>query len=114
MTTDERITKLEAKIDALQAKQLALHQQLADAQLEQWRARIDDLEVQIHLAAMDANDRLAPMLDRLRNTWLDARNQVEGSAGTATAVAETLRTGVESAYRELRTAVLNAKSTVSS
>jgi multidrug resistance efflux pump len=114
MTTEERIAKLEAKIDTLQAKQATLHQQLNDAQVEQWQARIDDLEVQVHLATMEANDRLTPMLDQLRNTWLDAKTQLEGRSETATAVAETLRTGLESAYRDLRTAVLTAKSKVSS
>ena len=51
METDARIAKLEANIKALQAKQVALHKQLTDAQVEQWQARIDDLEVQVHLGA---------------------------------------------------------------
>lgn len=114
MTTEERIAKLEAKIDALQAKQAALHQQLNDAQIEQWQARIDDLEVQVHLAAMDARDRLSPMLDRLRGTWLEARTQLEGRTETAATVADTLRIGLESAYRDLRTAVIEARNKVSS
>lgn len=114
MTTEDRIAKLEAKIDALQAKQAALHQQLTDAQVEQWRARIDDLEVQIHLGAMEANDRLSPMLEKLRETWLDAKTEIEGRAETATTVAETLRIGLESAYHDLRAAVLQARSKVSS
>lgn len=114
MTTEERIAKLEAKIEALQTKQAALHQQLTDAQIEQWQARIDDLEIQVHLATMEANDRLAPMLDRLRSTWLEARNQLEGSAETASGVAETLRAGIDGAYRELRAAVLDARSKVAS
>ncbi|WP_332644195.1 hypothetical protein [Aeromicrobium sp.] len=113
MDTNERITALEGKIKTLQTKQAALNKQLADAQVEQWKARIDDLEVQIHLGAMEANSKLAPLMDQLRNTWIDARSQFEDTADTATSVAETLRTGVENAYGELRKAVLETRSTIS-
>jgi TolA-binding protein len=114
MDTEERIAKLEARIEALQTKQAALHQQLTDAQIEQWQARIDDLEVQVHLGAMEANQKLAPLMDQLRNTWIEARAQLEDKAETASSVADTLRTGVENAYRELRKAVLETRNTISS
>lgn len=114
METDERIEKLEAKIKALQTKQAALHRQLTDAQVEQWQARIDDLEVQVHLGAMQANQKLAPLMDRLRTTWLDVTNQVDDKTETVSNVAETLRNGVEKAYGELRKAVLETRSTISS
>lgn len=114
MDTNERITALEGKIKTLQTKQAALNKQLADAQIEQWKARIDDLEVQIHLGAMEANRKLAPLMDQLRNTWIDAKVQIEDKAETATSVADTLRTGLENAYSELRKAVLDTRSTLAS
>ena len=114
MDTNERITQLEAKIKTLQTKQSALNKQLADAQVEQWKSRIDDLEVQIHLGAMEANQKLAPLMDKLRNAWIEARSQVGGKAETATNAADVLRTGVENAYAELRKAVLETRSTISS
>jgi hypothetical protein len=114
MTTEDRVAVLEGKIDALQTKHAALRQHLTEAQLEQWHARIDDLEVQIHLASMAANDRLMPILDRLRAIWLDARTQLEGGTETATSIAETLHIRIDSAYRELRTAMIEARSEGSS
>jgi len=114
MTNEERIDKLEAKIEALQTKQAALHKQLTDAQVEQWQARIDDLEVQVRLGTMEANQRLAPLMEQLRNRWIEARVQIEDKADIATSVTETLRTGVENAYRELRKALLETRDTISS
>ncbi len=114
METDARIAKLEANIKALQAKQVALHKQLTDAQVEQWQARIDDLEVQVHLGAAEASQKLAPLMDKLRNTWIEARSQVEDKAETASNAADTLRTGVENAYAELRKAVLETRRSMSS
>jgi hypothetical protein len=114
MENDERIAKLEARIEALQTKQAALHKQLTDAQVDQWQARIDDLEVQVHLGAMEANQKLAPLMEQLRNTWIDARAQVEDKAEMATTVTDTLRTGVENAYRELRNALVETRKTIAS
>lgn len=114
MDTNERITALEGKIKTLQTKQAALNKQLADAQVEQWKARIDDLEVQIHLGAMEANQKLTPLMDKLRTTWTDAKTQLEDKTETATSVADTLRTGIENAYAELRKAVLDTRSTLAS
>lgn len=114
MDNEERIAKLEARIEALQTKQAALHKQLTDAQVDQWQARIDDLEVQVRLGAMEANQKLAPLMDQLRNTWIEARVQVEDKAEMATTVTDTLRTGVENAYRELRNALVETRNTISS
>ena len=111
-TTDERIARLEAQITKLQVKQGDLHGQLRQAQLEQWQARIDDLEVQMHLGALDANERVTALADQLRARWAAARSQIETAPSTATDVADTLRTGVEKAYAEIRTAMLESKQKV--
>lgn len=114
MATEERIERLEAQIDKLQTKQAELHKQLAKAQMDQWQGRLEDLEVQMHLAAMDTNDRLAGLMDQLRGRWADARSQFEDAASTASSVADTLRTGLENAFREVRTALVETKNKVSS
>jgi len=114
MTTEERIAKLEAQIDRLQKKQTELYEQLTQAQIDQWQGRIEDLEVQVHLGAMEANDKVSALMDQLRSRFADARGQLEGATSTASAVAETLRAGLENASREIRKAVLESKSRVSS
>jgi len=110
MTTDERIAKLEAQIDDLRAKLADLHAQMNKAQIEQWRGRIEDLEVQMHLGAMETSDRLNALMARVRARWADARKQFEDRTSTATSVADTVRTGVENAFAELRKALLESKS----
>jgi predicted nucleic acid-binding Zn-ribbon protein len=109
MTTEERIAKLEAQIDKLHARQAELYEQLTKAQIDQWQARIEDLEVQMHLGAMETNDKVTALMDQLRSKWADARRQFDDAASTASSVADTVRTGLEKAFRELRKALLESK-----
>ena len=113
MTSEARIAKLEAQIDELSKKQADLNKQLTKAQLDQWRGRIEDLEVQLHLGAMESSDRLNALMAGLRSRWADARKQFEDRASTATSVADTVRTGLENAFAELRKALLETKSKLS-
>lgn len=112
MTTEERerITKLEARIDRLQAKQAELHRQLTKAQIDQWQGRIEDLEVQMHLGAMETNDRLTALMKQVRDKWADARRQFDDATATASSVADTVRAGLENAVNDLRKALLESKS----
>lgn len=108
MTTEAEIARLENRILELETQQQALRQQLAQAQIDQWEGRIDDLEVQLHLGELELSDRLAPLVETLRNRWLDAKEQVGLTSSTATDVVETLRSGLEQAMDDIRTAVLDA------
>ena len=109
MTTDDRIAKLEAEIGKLQEKQAELQQELTKAQIDQWQARLEDLEVQMHLGAMESSDRLTALMDQLRGRWTDARRQLEGTIATASTVADTLRAGLEGAFGEVRKALLESR-----
>lgn len=109
MTTEDRIAKLEAEIGQLRAHQTDLRKQLAEAQLDQWRGRVEDLEVQMHLGAMDASDKVTALTERLRDNWADARRQLEQSVTTASSVADTVRSGLEKAFDDLRKALLESK-----
>jgi predicted nucleic acid-binding Zn-ribbon protein len=109
MTSEDRITGLEAQIRKLHAEQADLRKQLGKAQLDQWRGRVEDLEVQMHLGAMEASDQLTTLMRQLRDKLADARRQLEGNVSTASGVADTVRTGLENAFDELRKALLEAK-----
>lgn len=76
------------------------------------RGRIDDIEVQVHLGSLDLRDQLTPVIEDLRDAWLDASAKVSDSTDTASDVLGTLRTGLESAMDEIRKAVSEARSTV--
>ena len=112
MTQTERNLALESQIQDLETQLAVLRRQLSETELDQWRGRIDDLEVQVHLASLDTRDVLAPMIEDLRNAWLDAREMLSDSATTATDVAGTLRDGLEQAMADIRSAVLEARSRV--
>lgn len=112
MTEDTRIAELEARIAELSKEQADLRTQLARAQLDQWQGRIEDLEVQMRLGAMETSDRLAPLVEQLRDRWLDARAQVDGATSTAGEVVDSLREGLEQAMRDIRDAVFAARDQV--
>lgn len=113
MTTEDRVTELERQIDELQAHQSDLRKQLAQAQLDQWRGRIEDLELQMHLAAMEANDKLTTLMSQLRDRWTDTKRRYEDSITTASSVADTMRTGLDKAIEDLRAALLESKAKLS-
>jgi predicted nucleic acid-binding Zn-ribbon protein len=109
MADNDRIDKLEKQIDRLEAKQTELYEQLAEARLDQWKGRLEDLEVQIRLGAMDTNDRVEAVVQKGRDRWNDAKSQLTGAKTTAADVVESVRNGVESALADIRKAVVDAR-----
>ena len=114
MTTEERIAELEKQIHKLHDQQADLRKQLAKAQIDQWQGRIEDLEVQMHLGAVEAGDKAQAQMNKLRDRWADARRQFEESIRTASGVADTVRTGLEKAFDDLRHALLESKNKLTS
>jgi hypothetical protein len=74
---------LEARLHALEERFDDLRRRLAESELDDWKARIDHLEVQLHLGEMGARDQIAPLIEQLRNRWLDAKAQVDRVSGAA-------------------------------
>ncbi len=114
MDTEDRIGTLEAKIDRLQKSQVELYKQLVEAQREQWQGRIDELELQVRLGTMEANDRVQSLMGQLQKKWDEARSQFDETASTAVGVTGTLRSGLESAVRDVRQALLESKKKITS
>ncbi|HEX6419336.1 MAG TPA: hypothetical protein VFZ77_12620 [Acidimicrobiales bacterium] len=114
MADTDRIAKLEKQIERIEAKQAELYEQLAEARLDQWKGRLEDLEVQIRLGAMDTNDRVSALVQRTRDRWTDAKTQLSGAKATAVDVVETVRGGLETALSDLRKAVVDARKQASS
>jgi phage shock protein A len=112
MVDDDRIVQLERQVDDLKGQLRDVRHQLAAAELDQWQGRIDDLEVQAHLGSMAVRDRLDPVVEDLRNTWLEAKAKLGDGAETTSTVTERLRSGLENAMSEIRSAVLDVRSSV--
>ena len=63
---------------------------------------------------MEAGDKATAQMKKLRDRWADARRQVEESIKTASSVADTVRTGLEKAFNDVRQALLESKSKLTS
>jgi hypothetical protein len=107
--TDSSIEALSARIEALEAEQEKLRDQLIQAQLDQWKGRVDDLEVQAHLGALDLQDKVQPLVEQVRNSLLDAREKATSAASAADDVVASLRKGVEKAFDDIVSAVRDAR-----
>lgn len=114
MTDEDRISQLEAQLTELHKKQDDLYGQLARAERDRWQGYIDDLEVQVHLGAMEANDRARELMAVLRKAWNDASHQVDSTSSTATDVGATLRKGLQAAVRDVRQALLDSQQKIRS
>lgn len=110
MDDNDRIAGLEAQLQDLETQLGEVRRQLAQAELDQWRGRIDDLEVQAHLGSLEARDQIDPLIENLRNAWLEARSKLSSQTTTASDVVGTLRDGLEQAMGEIREAVAAARS----
>lgn len=114
MTTQDRIKALEEQMEALRAEQVVLNRQLAQAEADRWQERIDDLEVQLHLAAMDANEKIGDLVQQLRHRWAAGKAQIERRSSVATEGAEAVRDSLRTAFDEIRKAVLETTHKVAS
>jgi hypothetical protein len=110
MTTEDRIAQLEGQLRELREHQADLRRHLARAQFDQWQGRVDDLELQVHLGAAEATDKVTAQLKNVHSKWAEARRQFEDSINTASSVADTVRAGLEKAFDDLRKALLESKS----
>jgi hypothetical protein len=99
---------LEARVHALEAQLDDLRRRLAESELDDWKSRIDQLEVQAHLAQMEADDQLQPLLDQMRNRWLDAKSQFDKASNAAGGALSTVTDGVRSAAKDLGDALSDA------
>ena len=108
-TTEERISRLEAQIERLEAKEIELRKQLAKAQLDQWYARIEDLELQAHLGAMETQDRVAALMAQVRDLWKETKHQVDGATASAGDAVDEVRGRVEGLLRDVRRSLAEAQ-----
>lgn len=107
---DTRIAEVEARIAELENAQEHLRDELMEARIDQWKGRIDDRDVQLHLASMEVRDRVMPFLSTLRDKVLDAQSRAADGASKANDVTTTMRQGIEMAFEDLRGAMRAARS----
>lgn len=101
MTNGTDTKTLEHRVADLENQVSQLNMELLGTQLDDWKARIDQLEVQAHLGQLEARQQITPLVDQLRNRWLDAREAVANTQDAAGDALSTLRDGVRSAMKDL-------------
>ena len=82
---------------------------MAAAQLDQWYARIEDLEVQAHLGAMETSDKVKELLEQTRHRWQDAKTQMLKPTEVAGDVVDSVRKGLEDLFTDVRKAIVEAR-----
>ena len=93
---------LQARIDQLEQRIDELEKTSVDAHLEEWKAKIDNLQLQASLAKMDASDEVKSSLDRLNDTWNGVRDRLEQLAADSRRATGSLAGGLKSAGSEIR------------
>jgi len=92
---------LEARIEQLEDQVTKLRQELLQSQLDEWKSRIDQLDVQMHLGSMNLRDELSPVLERLRNGYLEARAQLDQTQSTVGEALGSLLDAAKAAVKDL-------------
>lgn len=105
-TTESR--SLEDRIHQLEQQVRRLNEEVLQGQLDDWKARIDQLEVQMRLGSMEARDEVRPLVEQLRNKWLDAREQLDKAQSAAGDAFASVRDGVKRAMSDLGDALDDA------
>jgi hypothetical protein len=81
--------------------------------LDQWKARIDELKVQLDLAKLDARERATKQLDIAQNVCLAAYSKLRDAGHDATVNADTLREGVQKLLHDVKEAFEAAQAVIS-
>jgi hypothetical protein len=77
--------------------------------LDEWRATVDELMVQIDLAHLEARDELRSRFDAAQNAYLAARSRLSDARDDADSNLRSLRVGLEQLLRDLGAAYTDAE-----
>ena len=80
--------------------------------LDEWRAKIDELMVQLDLANLDIRDEIRKRFYTTQNVYLAARSRLSDVRDDADTNLSSLRLGLEQLLRDLRTAYDAAEAAV--
>jgi hypothetical protein len=120
---DEDISSVEARVprtitDQTVAQQsgedvlLRSYAQQVERALSEWRARIDELSIQLDLAYRDIRDEAHERLDATRNVYLAARSRLPETPDTSDARLNSLVLRLEHLMRDLTDAYRAAEAAV--
>jgi hypothetical protein len=80
--------------------------------VDQWRARIDELKVQVDLARLDTRDRATKQLEIAQNACLAAYSKLRDAGKDVVGNADTLRDGVQKLLQDVKAAFEAAQAVI--
>jgi hypothetical protein len=86
--------------------------QRASRSLDVWRAKIDQLMVQLDLANLDAREEIRASIDAAQNAYLAARSRLAEVGHDSGAGLTALRQGIEKVLGDLREAYESAEAAI--
>jgi len=86
--------------------------QQASRALDAWRAKIDELMVQLDLGNLDAREEVRSRLDTAQNVYLAARSRLAEVGRDGGASLTAVRQGIEKLLEDLREAYESAEAVV--
>jgi len=89
--------------------------QLVDSmtgRVDQWKARIDELTVQVDLAKLETRDRATKQLEIAQNACLAAYSKLRDAGHDAVTNADTLREGVQKLLNDIKEAIEAAQAVI--
>ena len=80
--------------------------------VDQWKARIDELKVQVDLAKLDTRERATKQLDIAQNACLAAYSKLRDAGKDVVTNADTLRDGVQKLLQDIKAAFEAAQAVI--
>lgn len=102
----------ERQVDHLSRQVAEMMSFMAGSQLDQWMARIEDLELQASLARMELREEAGPRIEDLKSRLETARTELATAGDKAGDVWGVLSQGVRAAFADLKAAFEETKDLV--
>jgi hypothetical protein len=102
----------ERQVDHLSRQVAEMMSFMAGTQLDQWMARIEDLELQASLARMELREEAGPRIEDLKSRLETARTELATAGDRAGDVWGVLSEGVRAAFSDLKSAFEETKDLV--
>jgi hypothetical protein len=107
MTQHQSETVEQLRADVREAEELLveLGRDTVRATLDAWRARIDNLRIQVELGRMDVDDEVSDSIGGAESVWATARDRLTAASLEASDVRVALTEGLRAARADLQAAV---------
>ena len=101
----ETVEQLRHDVREVEELLVELGRETVQATLDAWRARIDNLRLQVELGRMEADDEIGASIGGAESAWSTARDRLEAASLEASDVRVVLSEGLRAARADLQAAV---------